>query len=155
MNFSLTTYKPVTTILHNRANFRRTMTYAKHLVRSSKKQCFKESGNIMESNAYDVPLSWLPREYQVDSPDDLPIPLTQVCFGPIPKDRAKSPEPAHSSSRGRPMPKAQALVLLRSLKKSIVVASIVGFGALTGLAVSHAVGNSGNSANQSSPTPAV
>ena len=155
MSFSLTSYKPVTNILHISATFLRTISYAKHMLRSSTKQTFKKTGDIMESNSYDVPLSWLPREYQVDTPDDLPLPPTQVYFGPTPKARAKSPEPAHPSSKGRPMPKAQALALLRSLKKSIVVASIVGFGALTGLAVSHAVGNSGNSANQSSPTPAV
>lgn len=44
-----------------------------------------------------------------------------------------------SSTQGR-MPKSQALALVRSLKKALIIASIVAFGVLSGLAASHATG---------------
>ena len=56
-------------------------------------------------------------------------------------DRARSAIPPR-------MPKAEALALVQQLKKWLVVASLVGFGVLTGLVVNHATGVTSTSAQQ-------
>ena len=48
--------------------------------------------------------------------------------------------PNVSAPRPKALSKQQALSLVGRLKKGLIVASIVGFGALSGLAISHSVG---------------
>jgi hypothetical protein len=48
--------------------------------------------------------------------------------------------PKTSASRSKGISKAEALSLARRLKRGLIVASFVGFGTLSGLAISHTVG---------------
>lgn len=49
------------------------------------------------------------------------------------------------------MPKAKALALVQQCKKWLVVASLIGFGVLTGLVVNHTTGVTSTSAQQQQP----
>lgn len=59
----------------------------------------------------------------------------------------------YDASRGR-MSKGEALNLLESLKKSILVGAIIAFGVLSALVATHAVGSAAGN-NTSSPSPSV
>ena len=56
------------------------------------------------------------------------------------RESSASPYPNILQSRPKALTKQQALSLVGRLKKGLIVASIVGFGALSGLAISHSVG---------------
>lgn len=64
---------------------------------------------------------------------------------------ASRPErPSQSAPKPKALSKAQALSIVRTWKRGLVVASIVGFGILSGLAINHAAGAT---ASQTSATP--
>lgn len=63
---------------------------------------------------------------------------------------AARPASREAAAGSQKMPKAEALDLLASLKKTIMIGAIIGFGALSALVATHAVGSA---ANQSQATP--
>ena len=118
----------------------------------------------MENNPYDLSLPWIPRQDQtaeVPGPGAILLSPQQLhersayttnsgeFKQQLPK-RSNQSQPASSTSTR--MPKAQALALVRSLKKYLIIGSVVAFGILGGLAAKHATGVS---ASQIPQTPAL
>lgn len=110
----------------------------------------------METNPYeyDGSVSWIPQQNQAyngqnngqDGQQRPPVRQMQRGAGT-----------AQKPGRSKPMPKARTLELAHSLKQWLVVASVVGFGTLSGLAAFHRVGTatatgSSNSTGQMSQT---
>ena len=124
----------------------------------------------MEDYPYDASLEWVPREYPVD---DYPAPPRTVPQWQQPQyyqqsgslqaqqpwQQVQQRQPvlaaastAGTSTKGR-MSKSEALDLLESLKKSILVAALITFGVISGLVATHVVGSAAN--NTSSPSPST
>ncbi len=119
----------------------------------------------MENNPYDLSLPWIPKQ---DQTAKIPRPGA-ILLSPqqqlhehfayttnsgefkqqLPKRSNQSQSASSTSTR---MPKAQALALVRSLKKYLIIGSVVAFGILSGLAAKHATGVS---ASQIPQTPAI
>ncbi len=59
---------------------------------------------------------------------------------PVRQGQAPASQRAGMTPKPKPMPKARAQELARSVKRWLVVASFVGFGALSGLAAYHQIG---------------
>lgn len=120
-------------------------------------------------DSYDPAVAWGPQQGQIPT-------------GPRPKEEPLYEDPAyyahhaHSTTGGvqrqevtsrrqqavqqgttKParMSKAETLELVDAFKKSLIVASIVGFGVLGGLAASHVTGVTSSQAAPSSPAPSI
>ncbi len=122
----------------------------------------------MEDYPYDASLEWVPREYPVDDYPAPPRPVPQwqqpqyyqqsgSLQAQQPWQQVQQRQPglaaastAGTSTKGR-MSKSEALDLLESLKKSILVAALIAFGVISGLVATHVVGSAAN--NTSSPSP--
>ena len=103
----------------------------------------------METNPYeyDRTVPWIPQQQQRPVGTQFTAPRAPVGTQFTAPNRAPKPKSAER------MPKARALALARTLKKSLVIASFVSFGTLSGLVAFHQVGTttSNNSqTNQSS-----
>jgi hypothetical protein len=106
----------------------------------------------METNPYqyDTTLPWMPQQNQVYAGEDV-TPRTAQQRLPRPQSQGRS----QSSAGQKPgaagkMPKARALALANTLKRWLAVASIVGFGTISGLAAFHQVGTTSSQSTQSS-----
>jgi hypothetical protein len=107
----------------------------------------------METNPYqyDTSLPWMPQQNQIYAgegvaPQAAPqqrLPRSQNQGGPQ-KGAGQKPRAAQK------MPKARALALANTLKRWLAVASIVGFGTISGLAAFHQVGTTSTQSTQSS-----
>lgn len=123
----------------------------------------------MEDYPYDASLEWVPREYQVDHPaPSQAVPQWQQSpyyqrSGSLQAQQQRQQAPRRqpgwasastitASTKGR-MSKSEALDLLESLKKSILIASLITFGVISGLVATHVVGSTAN--NTSSPSPSA
>lgn len=133
----------------------------------------------MKNNPYDESLEWVPWEYPAPQEDmgqqqwypgyggypdgtaqqQQARPTRQAYTGyqsaaPAPyyatRQQQARPEAGRTKASSQKMPKAEALELLDSLKKMIVVGSVIGFGVLSALVATHAVGST---ANPSQATP--
>ena len=130
----------------------------------------------MNNDPYDASLEWVPREYPaaqegIGQPqwyagyNDYPgaalpqqprqVRATQQTYSgyqsaATPPYYAARPASREAATGSQKMPKAEALDLLASLKKTIMIGAIIGFGALSALVATHAVGSA---ANQSQATP--
>lgn len=118
----------------------------------------RHSGYI-EYPTVDYPMPAPPRQYQQ-------VPTGQVgqqAYGatrkaPVPgASYAAQPRQARPTDRGPAakgkMSKADALELLDSLKSGILVGAIIGFGVLSALVATHAVGSAASSPNSPQSTP--
>jgi hypothetical protein len=117
----------------------------------------------MEDYPYDASLEWVPREYPVEHPaPPQAVPQWQQPqyyqrSGSLQAQQLRQPgRPGAStttaSTKGR-MSKSEALDLLESLKKSILIAALITFGVISGLVATHVVGSAAN--NTSSPSPSA
>lgn len=124
------------------------------------------------SEPHDISPAWAPREY-LDYQGIVPASAERRAFAPgqeqafraypgyspspVPKGRA--PQPPRPSAGSERMSKAETLELLSSLKRALVVSSLVAFGVLSGLVATNVVGSStgastpsgGDSSSQSAP----
>src|ERR1700740_1201173 len=123
----------------------------------------------MEDYPYDASLEWVPREYPAEHPA-LPQAVPQwqqpqyyqrsgSLQAQQPWQQAQQRQPgrasastATASTKGR-MSKSEALDLLESLKKSILITALITFGVISGLVAPHVVGSAAN--NTSSPSPSA
>lgn len=126
----------------------------------------------MNNDPYDASLEWIPREYPaaqdrraaqegIGQPKwyaghiDYPGAASQQTYtgyrsAATPPYYAARPASREAATGSQKMPKAEALDLLASLKKTIMIGAIIGFGVLSALVATHAVGSA---ANQSQATP--
>ena len=72
---------------------------------------------------------------------------------PQPAQQRSSVQATRLAKTGARMSKSEALNLLESLKKSILVAALIAFGVLSGLVATHVVGSAAS--GPSSPSPSV
>jgi hypothetical protein len=114
-------------------------------------------------DSYDQTVAWVPQQ-------------NQTSTGPRPKEEPLYEYPAYSTTGGaqrqevtsrrqqpvhqgttKParMSKAETLELVDSFKKFLIVASIVGFGVLGGLAASHVTGVTSSQATPPSSAPSI
>ena len=106
----------------------------------------------METNPYqyDTSLPWMPQQNQVYAGEDV-TPQTAQQRLPRPQSQGRSQSSAGQRPRAaEKMPKARALALANTLKRWLAVASIVGFGTISGLAAFHQVGTTSTQSTQSS-----
>jgi uncharacterized membrane protein YgcG len=109
--------------------------------------------NPYESNSYNRSPSRIPQQNQADAGR-----YTTAARSQQPNAHTLSGQRLQQRTTGQKpksparMPKAQALALVRTLKKSLVIASIVGFGAISGLAAYHRVGTTTTTATRTSST---
>lgn len=122
----------------------------------------RHSGYI-EYPTVDYPMPAPPRQYQQVPTEQVDRQAWQQAYGatrkaPVPGARyAAQPRQARPADRGSAtkgkMSKADALELLDSLKSSILVGAIIGFGVLSALVATHAVGSAASSSNSTQSTP--
>lgn len=98
----------------------------------------------MENYAYEESLEWVPREYPIN--DD-----TNLADKPGDVQQRQSGQAARPGNTGSRMSKSEALDLVESLKKSILVAALITFGVLSALVATHVAGSAAN--NTSPPSP--
>ena len=122
----------------------------------------------MNSNEYDTQIPWIPPQNQIQNlryrntpvvghpGQQRPPVLPQQRPLVSPQLRAQQPQqgPAQKGASQKPkqperMPKARTVMLARTLKRWLVIASIVGFGTFSGLAAFHQVGTTTTQAQQS------
>jgi uncharacterized membrane protein len=107
----------------------------------------------METNPYEYERNsaWMPQQNEgyADQKSRQSMQRPSVRQG-----QALASQGAGMARKPKPMPKARALELARSMKRWLVVASFVGFGALSGLAAYHQVGTTAtaSSTGQTSQT---
>jgi hypothetical protein len=134
----------------------------------------------MEDYPYDTSLEWVPREYPDDNSIGYPAPpqrasrppqwnqyqpqaqasphrqyQPQAQASPRQQHRQYQPQPrqaARPDAKGARMSKAEALNLLESIKKTILIGALIAFGVLSGLVATHLVGSA---ANNASPSPSA
>ena len=114
----------------------------------------------MNTNPYDYnrPVPWIepqPQAYYAGWPASTP---GSERYHPAPEAQKLEP-PRRSPQKAAPkppvqprMPKAQTLALARTLKRWLVVTSILGFGAFSGLAAFHQVGSTSTTSSSSTTT---
>jgi len=99
---------------------------------------------------YDTTVPWIPQQKQLYESRDVTARASQQSSdlqNQRPQQRGGGLKPGAPEK----MPKARALALARSLKRWLVVASIVGFGTFGGLVALHQVGST-TAASQSTST---
>ena len=113
---------------------------------------------MMDKNPYDTSIDWLAPQYQANKQGATYIaPDQQVSTFPANYHQAQKPVPTQPPQKKAVPPKQarmskqRALELVNSLKKGIVVSSVVSFGLLGLLATNHAVGTTTGSTNTSTP----
>src|SRR5260370_7291231 len=106
----------------------------------------------METNRYDynTTVQWTPQQNQFYEGGYVTRQARQQQF-----PRTRNPRTSQSAAGQKPrapekMPKARALALAHTFKKWLVVASIVGFGAFSGLAALHQVGTTASQSTKTS-----
>ena len=106
----------------------------------------------METNPYqyDTTLPWMPQQNQVYAGEGV-TPQTAQQRLPRPQSQG-GPQRGAGQKPGaaEKMPKARALALANTLKRWLAVASIVGFGTISGLVAFHQVGTTTSQSTQSS-----
>ncbi len=98
---------------------------------------------------YDTTVPWIPQQNQQYEGREVTARTNQQLSDPQnqrPQQRGGVPKPRAPEK----MPKARALALARTLKRWLVVASIVGFGTFGGLVSLHQVGTTASQSTQSS-----
>jgi hypothetical protein len=111
----------------------------------------------METNPYeyDRTIPWIPQQNQLYEgryvTDRASQQRSPVLQDQRPQQRSVDQKPKPPER----MPKARALALARTLKKGLVIASLLSFGAFSGLVAYHQVGTTANTSSGSSQaTPA-
>jgi hypothetical protein len=121
----------------------------------------------MENNLYDYDfyeeptVAWVPPQQQVAQGKPKEEPFYEYPGSYAPDERASGGEqrreaaPRRQQAGAKParMSKAETLEVADALKKFLIVASIIGFGALSGLAASHVTGVTSSHAAPSSTAP--
>jgi len=107
----------------------------------------------METNPYeyDTTVQWIPQQNQIYEGRYVSARTSQQQPSVLQNRRV---QPGSGNQKPRPpekMPKARALALARTLKRWLVVASLVSFGTFSGLVALHQVGST-TIASQSSST---
>src|SRR5579862_1362409 len=102
---------------------------------------------MMEDFSYENSLEWVPREYPIIEYPSPQQPAGQrFPASPQPQRRQQFQQPAaqqlhrvrpQPTAHEKPMTKNEALGLLESLKRSILVGALLGFAVLSGLAATH------------------
>lgn len=106
----------------------------------------------METNPYqyDTTLPWMPQQNQVYAGEGVTQQAGQQRL-PRPQNQGLPQRGAgQKPGAAEKMPKARALALANTLKRWLAVASIVGFGTISGLVAFHQVGTTTSQSTQSS-----
>lgn len=107
----------------------------------------------METNPYqyDTSLPWMPQQNQVYAGEGVTPQAAPQQRLPRSQNQGRPQKGAGQKPRAaEKMPKARALALANTLKRWLAVASIVGFGTISGLAAFHQVGTTSTQSAQSS-----
>jgi hypothetical protein len=103
---------------------------------------------LMDTNPYDRNSQWTPQQHQVFQNKPVEAQNSQQSLQP---QNQKLPQRSGGQKPGTQakMPKARALALANALKRTLAVASIIGFGMFGGLVAMHQVGTTTTSSTQS------
>ena len=113
---------------------------------------------MMDKNPYDTSIDWLAPQYQANkqgttyiAPDQQVPTFSANYYQAQQSVPTQPPQKKAVPPKQARMSKQRALELVNSLKKGIVVSSVVSFGLLGLLATNHAVGTTTGSTNTSAP----
>src|SRR5690349_10822940 len=95
----------------------------------------------METNPYeyDRSIPWTPQQNQFYQGSHVTARTNQQPFSVLQNQRPQQRVVHQKPTPKQRMPKAQALALARTLKKGLVIASLVSFGTLSGLVAFHQI----------------
>jgi len=104
----------------------------------------------METNPYEysATVPWIPQQNQLY--ENTYVTTGVGSQGPPVSQSQGLAQRSHKSKPPERMPKARALALVRTFKKWLVVASVVSFGAFSGLAAFHQVSTTSSQATSTS-----
>jgi hypothetical protein len=88
---------------------------------------------------YDTTVQWIPQQNQLSESRDITERTSQQRPPVLQNQRPQQTGRGQKPGAPEKMPKARALALARTLKRWLVVASIVGFGTFSGLVAFHQV----------------
>jgi hypothetical protein len=88
---------------------------------------------------YDITVQWIPQQNQLSESRDLTARTGQQRPPVLQNQRPQQTRGGQKPGAPEKMPKARALALARTLKRWLVVASIVSFGTFSGLVAFHQV----------------
>ncbi len=100
---------------------------------------------------YDTTAPWIPQQNQLYGGRDVTAHTSQQRAPVLRNQRLPQTGGERKPRAPEKMPKARALALARTLKRWLVVASIVGFGTFSGLVAFHQIGST-TAASQSTST---
>jgi hypothetical protein len=110
----------------------------------------------METNPYnyDTAIPWIPQQNQLYRGGDGRVYANQqrspVVQNQRPQQRLQQRDGGQKPKVAERMPKARALALVSKFKKGLVVASLVSFGTVSGLAAFHNIGTTASSTSKTS-----
>jgi hypothetical protein len=115
-------------------------------------------GDLMETNPYnyDTTVPWIPQQNQQYQGRDATARTSQQRPPALQNQRPQQTGGGQKTKPPERMPKARALALARTLKKWLVIASLVSFGTFSGLVAYHQVATAASqtSSGSSQATPA-
>jgi hypothetical protein len=100
---------------------------------------------------YDKPIPWIPQQNQFYTGRDVTARTSQQ-FSDLQKQRLQQRGEGQKPKPAERMSKAKALALVSTLKRGLIIASLVSFGAFSGLVAYHQVGTTANQTNQAKQT---
>jgi len=111
-----------------------------------------ELENIMETNPYnyDTAIPWIPQQKQLYRGGDGRAYARQQRSPVVQNQRPQQRDGVQKPKVAERMPKARALALVSKFKKGLVVASLVSFGTVSGLAAFHQIGTTTTSTSKTS-----
>jgi hypothetical protein len=111
-----------------------------------------ELENMMETNPYnyDTAMPWVPQQNQLYRGGDGRVYANQQRSSVVEQQRPQQRDGGQKPKVVERMPKARALALVSKFKKGLVVASLVSFGTVSGLAAFHQIGTTTSSTSKTS-----